>query len=114
MILEKNNYQVISASDGPEALALFTQHIQEIRVVLTDISMPYMDGMELVRALRKMKPDVRIIAFTGQDQQARLSELQAMKVNNFISKPFGTDKLLAAVHTSVGTTNEAGAEVKAT
>ena len=114
MILEKNNYQVISANDGPEALALFTQHIQEIKVVLTDISMPYMDGMELVRALRKMKPDVRIIAFTGQDQQARLSELQAMKVNNFLSKPFGTDKLLAAVHTSVGTTNEAGAEVKAT
>jgi len=68
--------------------------------------------MELVRALRKMKPDVRIIAFTGQDPEARRKELQAINVDNFLNKPFGTEKLLAAVHTSIGTTSKA--EVKAT
>ena len=111
-VLEQHNYHVVSASDGVEALALFAQQMQAIRVVLTDIAMPYMDGVVLARALRKMKPDVPIIAFTGQDQEARLNELQAINVNNFLNKPFGTEKLLAAVHASIGTINEA--EVKAT
>jgi CheY-like chemotaxis protein len=111
-VLEQHNYHVVSASDGVEALALFAQQMQAIRVVLTDISMPYMDGVALARALRKMKPDVPIIAFTGQDPETRRKELQTINVDNFIRKPFGTEKLLAAVHTSIGTTNEA--EVKAT
>ena len=51
MILEKHHYGVLSASDGPEALAIFAQQMQSIRLVLTDISMPYMDGSALARAL---------------------------------------------------------------
>src|SRR3982074_2275869 len=67
MIFEKHNYRVLSASDGPEALALFAQQIGSIGGVLTDIAMPYMDGVALVRALKKMKSDIPIIASTGQD-----------------------------------------------
>jgi two-component system cell cycle sensor histidine kinase/response regulator CckA len=75
MSLEQNNYRVVSASDGPEALAIFARQMHSIRVVLTDIAMPHMDGVALVRALRKMKPDVTIVASTGQGQQAKLDEL---------------------------------------
>jgi two-component system cell cycle sensor histidine kinase/response regulator CckA len=109
-VLEQNNYRVVSASDGVEALAVFAQQMQAIRVVLTDISMPRMDGVAAVRALRKMKPDVPIIAFTGQEQQARLNELQAMNVNNCLIKPFNTEDLLAVIHTWVGTGNEVEAK----
>ena len=113
-VLEQHNYRVISASDGVEALALFAQQMQAIRVVLTDIAMPYMDGVASVRALRKMKPDLPIIAFTGDAGRARLSEFQAMNVNNFLIKPFSTESLLAAVHTAVGPTNEVETEATAT
>ena len=52
-VLEKHNYRVVSASDGAEAVALFAQQMEAIKVVLTDISMPHMDGVATVRALRK-------------------------------------------------------------
>ncbi len=112
--LERHHYRVIAANDGVEALALFAQQMQAIRVVLTDIAMPYMDGVASIRALRKMRSDVPIIAFTGDAGQARLNELQAMNVNSFLTKPFNTENLLAAVHTAIGTTNKVEAEVKAT
>ena len=58
MILEKNRYDVVSANDGPEALAIFAQQMKSISLVLTDLSMPYMDGIALVRSLKKMRPDL--------------------------------------------------------
>lgn len=98
MILEKNNYRVISASDGPEALALFAQQMQSVRLVLTDMSMPFMDSVVLVRALKKMKPDVSIIASTGQGNHAHASELEALGTVDLLAKPHDTAKLLQTLH----------------
>jgi CheY-like chemotaxis protein len=98
MILEKHNYNVLSANDGPEALAIFAQQMPSIRAVLTDISMPYMDGASLARALRKMKPDLPVIASTGQGEPPGGAEFQALGVKNFLTKPYNTEKLLATVH----------------
>jgi PAS domain S-box-containing protein len=98
MILEKHNYNVLSANDGPEALAIFVQQMPSIRAVLTDVSMPYMDGVMLARALRKMKPDVPVIASTGQGETPGAAEFQTLGVKNFLTKPYDTEKLLATVH----------------
>jgi two-component system cell cycle sensor histidine kinase/response regulator CckA len=98
MIFEKHNYRVVSASDGPEALALFAQQMDSIGGVLTDISMPYMNGVALVRALRKMKSNIPIIASTGQGDQPGMVELQSLGVKNFLTKPYNTEKLLATMH----------------
>ncbi len=111
-VLQKTNYRVVSARDGVEAIALFAQQIQTIRVVLTDIAMPYMDGVALVRALRKMKPDIPIIAFTGDAYHARLEELRAMNVHRFLIKPFNAEDLLAAVHGSLSPVSQAEAKVR--
>jgi PAS domain S-box-containing protein len=98
MILEKHRYDVLSASDGTEALAIFAQQMQSIRLVLTDISMPYMDGTALARALRKMKSDLPIIASSGQGERTGVAEFQELGVKNFLTKPYNTEKLLATVH----------------
>jgi two-component system, cell cycle sensor histidine kinase and response regulator CckA len=98
MILEKHQYDVVSAGDGPEALAIFAQQMQSIRLVLTDTSMPYMDGAALARALKKMKSDLPIIASTGQGEQAGLPEFEALGVKNFLAKPYNTEQLLATIH----------------
>jgi PAS domain S-box-containing protein len=97
MILEKHHYDVVSASDGPEALAIFAQQMQSIRLVLTDVSMPYMDGGALARALRKMKSDLPIIASTGQGDQAGLADFETLGVKHFLAKPYSTQQLLATV-----------------
>ncbi len=104
MILEKNNYRVISASDGPEALAIFAQQMQSIRLVLTDLSMPFMDGMVLARALKKMKPDVSIIASTGQGEGANDSELEALGIAGLLTKPYDTGKLLQTLRHALAAT----------
>jgi PAS domain S-box-containing protein len=98
MILEKHRYDVVSASDGPEALAIFAQQMQSISLVLTDVSMPYMDGVALVRSLRKMRPDVPIIASTGQSAEPSVAEFQALNVKNFLTKPYNTQQLLTTIH----------------
>jgi two-component system cell cycle sensor histidine kinase/response regulator CckA len=97
MILEKHRYDVVSASDGPEALAIFAQQMKSISLVLTDLSMPYMDGVALVRSLKKMRPDLSIVASTGQGEQAGVAELQSLGVKNFLTKPYNTERLLATL-----------------
>jgi PAS domain S-box-containing protein len=101
IILEQNNYRVVSASDGPAALAIFAQQMHSIHVLLTDMSMPYMDGMALIRAIRKMKSDLPIIASTGQGEQEHVNERQSLGVHNFLTKPYNAEQLLATIHAVV-------------
>jgi PAS domain S-box-containing protein len=101
MTLEKHNYQVLEANDGPEALAIFAQEMDSISVVLTDMRMPYIDGIALIRALKKMKPDTIFIGSTGQEDEPRLAELQELGVANFLSKPYDTRKLLTVLERAV-------------
>ena len=104
-ILKKLRYQVLSASNGVEALALFDQHRRDIRVVLTDLVMPKMDGVALVRHLRERSPDVKIIVLTGAMKTIRpdsgMSSLADMKVSFFLTKPFTINQILIALHTAL-------------
>ena len=94
VILEKHNYRVLLANDGTEALAAFAQQTGSINAVLTDIMMPYVDGVALIRAIKKMKPEMVFIASTGQGEETRVAELESLGVKNFLTKPYDTAKLL--------------------
>ncbi|MGV3532916.1 MAG: response regulator [Chthoniobacteraceae bacterium] len=96
-MLKKSGYRVLQAGEGTEALALFAQHSADIAVVLTDLMMPNVDGLTLIRALRKMSPGIRVIAASGQGQDARLSELRSLNPNAFLAKPFSREKLLGTL-----------------
>jgi PAS domain S-box-containing protein len=103
MILEQHNYRVISVNDGVDALAAFAQQRASITAILTDIMMPYVDGVALVRAVRKMDPNMIFIASTGQGEEARISELQALNVTNILAKPYDTEKLLSTLKLALNT-----------
>ena len=98
IVLEKHNYRVLTANDGPGALAVFAQQMASVNVLLTDIMMPYMDGIALIRALQQMKPGLTYIASTGQGEDTRHAELQSLGVKNVLSKPYDTQKLLECLH----------------
>lgn len=104
MTLEKNHYRVIEAKDGPEALALFAQQMDTTQLILTDMMLPHMDGVTLVRTIKKMKPNVPIIVSTGQGEQTSASELQSLGVKNMLPKPYDTERLLGAVHGALAAT----------
>ena len=58
--LERQNYRVVTANDGREGLELFRSHRSEVRLVITDLMMPVMDGTELIRSLRVLAPHLGI------------------------------------------------------
>ena len=98
-LLEAHGYQVVTAGDATEALAIFAQRKDEIRLVMTDLAMPLMDGIALIRTLQKMKPEVRLIASTGQGNlEQRTHELADLNVRACLAKPYNKETLLKTLH----------------
>ncbi len=108
MILEKNNYRVLEASDGTEGLAIFAQQMNSIDLVLSDMMLPYIDGVALIRALKKMKPNMIFVGSTGQGEGSRVADLQELGVTDFLAKPYDTEKLLSALREALGIREQAG------
>lgn len=100
--LEAYNYQVMTASDGIEAIALYVQHKQDISVVLVDMMMPSMDGPTTIRTLRKINPDVKIIAVSGLVSSVQLTQANCAGVQTFLSKPYTAQELLKAINQVLG------------
>ena len=92
--LEKFGYRVLTAADGTDAMAIYAQQFGEISLILTDIAMPYMDGTALIRAVRKIDPDSKIVAMSGLMNTEQTAELQSLNVNAFLSKPYTAESLL--------------------
>ena len=94
-IFNKYGYRVLTANDGTEAVALFTQHKDDIDLVMTDMVMPFLDGPATISALRRLDPNVRIVVFSGLSENER--QVCELTDAAFLLKPFTTEKLLAAV-----------------
>lgn len=95
--LEKHNYQVITARDGIDAIALYVENKDKIALVLTDIVMPSMDGITSIRTLKKINPDVKIIAFSGLAPNDKVNTAYDIGVNAFLCKPFTAKQLLQII-----------------
>jgi CheY-like chemotaxis protein len=95
--LEKNGYRVLTASDGAEAIPLYSQNRDKIKIVLMDMMMPVMDGPASINELREIDPKVRIIAVSGLTEGEKYANITD-KVNAFLSKPYTTEKLLKTIH----------------
>jgi len=98
LALENSNYRVLVAVDGREAIKLFLANRGSVRLVLTDIMMPGMNGVALIRALRALEPRLRVVAVSGLTDQDRRGELAALGVTNTLSKPCSADEILEAIH----------------
>ncbi len=103
LTLEANRYRVLTANDGPEAVALFAQRHQEIHLAIIDLMMPYMDGSAAMRALKKIDPRVRFIAISGMMEQERIAQLSEIGDVAFLAKPFTTEQLLTSLQKSLRT-----------
>jgi two-component system cell cycle sensor histidine kinase/response regulator CckA len=95
--LDTFGYRSVTAVDGTDALAVFSQHRDEIAAVLTDMAMPYMDGLALIRALKKMAPETKVIAMSGLFSEGQSEELSSLNVEGLISKPYSAETLLTTI-----------------
>jgi two-component system KDP operon response regulator KdpE len=92
--LESHGYQVAIAADGMEALRAFETFRPDL--VITDLSMPNMDGVELTQAIRRLAETPIIVLSVREQDTTKVAALDA-GANDYITKPFSTPELLARV-----------------
>jgi two-component system cell cycle sensor histidine kinase/response regulator CckA len=100
VILESLGYQVLVAENGLEALEVYravcAEGASEIDLVITDVVMPEMGGKALVHELKKVAPDVKVLAISGYVLKDELHALRESGILGTIQKPFEVDALAAA------------------
>ena len=92
--LQAFGYNVVTASNGAEAVALYAQQKETISAILTDLSMPVMDGRATIYALLKINPKAKIIAMSGMDESESVAKASVAGIKHFISKPYTAATLL--------------------
>jgi len=90
-------YKVFTAQNGEEALAVYRLHQEEIDLVVSDLSMPKMNGEELITKLISLNPAVKAILATGAIDLKSKSEFLHKGVRDVIMKPFLFDELMSSV-----------------
>ncbi|WP_353932157.1 PAS domain S-box protein [Okeanomitos corallinicola TIOX110] len=102
IILENNNYRVLTASNGFEAIDIYKEHKHDISLVLIDMMMPEMDGVTAIRTLQKINPDVKVIACSGSSSIDLLPKSAEIKVEAVLLKPYNANELLMNLNQVIG------------
>lgn len=96
-VLTALNFRVVTAVDGTDALLQAAEHREEIRAIVTDFHMPYLDGLGLVRVLKRMLPDAALIVASGRLEERDANELRTLGVGTVLDKPFTQEALVQAL-----------------
>ncbi len=95
MSLESDGYTVFVAEDGPKGLEIFAR--ENPPVVLTDIKMPGMDGIEVLRRVKEKSPDTEVIVITGHGEMNLAVQALHLEASDFINKPISDEGLSVAL-----------------
>jgi len=94
--LEKEGYKLLIAADGKEAIELIEQHDPEL--ILTDIMMPFISGLEVISHVRnKLNKQTPIIVFSAAGQEEMVLKAFNLGTNDFMGKPFSPNELVIRV-----------------
>ena len=104
LVLQQEGHTVVEASNGKMAI----QHIQEaeINLVISDIVMPDMDGLELIRGIRRIHPGIKILAISGAGKEGPglyLNMAEQFGADAILTKPFAPDQLIEQVSALIPT-----------
>jgi CheY-like chemotaxis protein len=96
-VLTDAGYEVAVAQSGFESLDLFRRDTNAFDLILTDLSMPLMDGEETFERLRQMSPTVNVVLMAGFVDSGRLEKMMNNGLSGFVGKPFAPVEILAVV-----------------
>jgi len=101
LVLDQGGFETLEAADGADGLELI-QKTPDIAMVLCDINMPRMNGLEMVEAVQKSGRSIPIVMLTTEGQPQLIDRAKKAGVKGWIVKPFKGDLLLAAVKKVTG------------
>jgi two-component system chemotaxis response regulator CheY len=93
--LEPAGYRVIQATNGVEAVALYQEH--HPNVVLMDLVMPELDGLDALKKIKKIDPKARVAMFTSEAEATQVRGALEAGARDYVVKPFRPERLLEAV-----------------
>jgi len=101
--LESKGYQELEAQDGGEALELAERHAGSIDVLVTDVMMPQIRGLELAKRVTELRPDICVIFMSGYSEDALLeNRLLSERNMTLIQKPFDPEELAQKIRECLG------------
>ena len=93
-VLRRDGYRVLEAENGVEALKVAEDHSDDrIDVLLSDVAMPYMDGIQLAERLREIRPEIQVLLTTGLPIQMVMDRCGPTFKADFLPKPFSVSDL---------------------
>ena len=96
-MLQRLGFNVLTASDGLQAVDRFREHSDIIDLVILDLTMPHLDGEEAFRELRRIRGDIRVLMSSGYNQQEVTQRFAGKPLAGFLQKPYVFDELEAMI-----------------
>lgn len=93
-MLNKLGFTVMEAANGVEAIETYQKYATDIKLVITDIGMPFMDGYELIPRLKSLNPALPIVVSSGFSEQTITSRISRDELAGFICKPYNIDNVI--------------------
>jgi DNA-binding response OmpR family regulator len=100
-ILVREGYLVLTAACGHDAIGLLKTPLSPIDVVLLDVHLPDVNGIDLCARLREMHPKLPVVVCTGEADPDEAAELFRLGVHRYFCKPIGVEELLATVEAAL-------------
>ncbi len=102
LMLRRLGFETVLAHNGPEAIQLYSQRKDDIQAVLLDMSMPTMDGLDTLTALRSIQPGVKAILCSGYSRQIAAERFSDKQLSAFLQKPFELATMAQALENALG------------
>jgi two-component system, cell cycle sensor histidine kinase and response regulator CckA len=97
LLLEEKGYRALTAKDGIEAIREYTQHIDEIALVFTDLGLPRMDGVTAFLTLKEINPNIKAVFASGFLDAKMSARLSDAKAKAFVEKPYNPNEVLRTI-----------------
>jgi len=99
--LQKNGYtEVVEAGNGEQAVNTYV--VEKPDLILMDITMPVMDGLEALRRLKEMDSNVKVVMCSAMGQETMVVDALKLGAKDFIVKPFKPDRIMKTVNSILG------------
>jgi two-component system, response regulator, stage 0 sporulation protein F len=102
-VLQKEGYDTFQAANGLQALEILNDHVPDL--VLLDMKIPGMDGIEILKRMRVLQPDIKVIIMTAYGELDMIQEAMDLGALTHFAKPFDIDDIRKAVEKHINTSS---------